>query len=49
MMFKCVTLLDTDHGGHIGYLRYLSEQKKFDINWIPETVVDYFKFNGIAQ
>ena len=46
---ECVTLLDTDHGGHIGYLRYLSEQKKFDINWIPETVVDYFKFNGIAQ
>lgn len=45
----CVTIIDTDHGGHIGYLRYLSEQKKFDINWIPETVADYFKSVGIAQ
>lgn len=39
-----VTLIDTDHGGHIGYLRYLSDRKKFDINWIPETVSDYFTF-----
>ncbi|SUD92046.1 YheT family hydrolase [Psychrobacter phenylpyruvicus] len=46
---KSVTLIDTDHGGHIGYLRYLADQKKFDINWIPETVVNYFKFIGIAN
>ena len=46
---ECVTLVDTDHGGHIGYLRYSPEQKKFDINWIPETVADYFKFVGIAS
>lgn len=46
---ESVTLIDTDHGGHIGYLRYLADQKKFDINWIPETVVSYFKFIGIAS
>ena len=46
---ESVTLVDTAHGGHIGYLRYLADQKKFDINWIPETVVDYFKFIGIAS
>lgn len=44
-----VTLLNTDHGGHIGYLRYLPEQKKFDINWIPETVTEYFTCLGISQ
>lgn len=44
-----VTLLATEHGGHIGYLRHISRPssgartKKFDINWIPETVTQYFR------
>ncbi|WP_296404462.1 alpha/beta fold hydrolase [Psychrobacter sp.] len=42
-----VTLINTDHGGHIGYLRYLADQRSFDINWIPETSSAYFKFVGI--
>ena len=54
-----VTIIDTDHGGHIGYLRYSANKKpvnanetngklsKFDINWIPETVSAYFNFIGV--
>ncbi|PNK60809.1 YheT family hydrolase [Psychrobacter sp. FDAARGOS_221] len=47
-----VSLLKTAHGGHIGYLRYQHKpdpvtKKRFDINWIPETVSAYFKSVGI--
>ncbi len=56
-----VTLIDTEHGGHIGYLRYSAnktavdaskvngKESKFDINWIPETVSAYFNFIGVAS
>ena len=53
-----VTIIDTEHGGHIGYLRYRSEkdksphlykQSRFDINWIPETVSAYFNFIGVCS
>lgn len=55
-----VTIIDTEHGGHIGYLRYSSNKRpvitsepngktsKFDINWIPETVSAYFEAIGVA-
>lgn len=47
-----VTLVDTEHGGHIGFLRYQRKPnpqtgKRFDINWIPETVATYFESVGI--
>lgn len=47
-----VSLLETAHGGHIGYLRYQSQGNtpkdrynthRFDINWIPETVKEYLQ------
>ena len=53
-----VTILDTAHGGHIGYLRYrsdkgsatpLDKKSKFDINWIPETVSAYFNHIGVPS
>ena len=53
-----VTILDTAHGGHIGYLRYRSDKgsatpsdkkSKFDINWIPETVSAYFNHIGVPS
>ena len=53
-----VTILDTVHGGHIGYLRYRtsnsnvktpSKKSKFDINWIPETVSAYFNHIGLPS
>lgn len=49
-----VTVLDTKHGGHIGYLRYeprgyRKNEHKFNINWIPETVSAYFEGVGISQ
>ena len=43
-----VTLMETEHGGHIGFLSYRSPQdnpkagKSFDVNWLPETVLAYF-------
>ena len=55
---ESVTIIDTEHGGHIGYLRYRSEKDKsphlykksrFDINWIPETVSAYFNSIGVAS
>ena len=53
-----VTIVDTEHGGHIGYLRYRSDKDKsphlykksrFDINWIPETISAYFNYIGVAS
>jgi hypothetical protein len=53
-----VTILDTEHGGHVGFIRYLSDKDKsphlykksrFDINWIPETVSAYFNHIGVAS
>ena len=56
-----VTIIDTEHGGHIGYLRYRSDKSttnisqangkksKFDINWIPETVSAYFNYIGVVS
>ncbi len=53
-----VTILDTNHGGHVGYLRYGANKKqkdskntktsKFDINWIPETVSAFFHSIGVS-
>lgn len=51
-----VTILDTEHGGHVGYIRYRSDKNnskngakssKFDINWIPETVSAFFQSIGV--
>ena len=51
-----VTILDTEHGGHVGFIRYRSDKDKsphlykksrFDINWIPETVSAYFNHIGV--
>ena len=51
-----VTLLETEHGGHVGFIRYNSDKDKsthlykksrFDINWLPETVSAYFKSIGV--
>ena len=53
-----VTIIETAHGGHIGYLRYRSDKDKsphlykksrFDINWVPETVSAYFNSIGVAS
>ncbi|MFZ2553680.1 YheT family hydrolase [Psychrobacter urativorans] len=53
-----VTIIETAHGGHIGYLRYRSDKDKsphlykksrFDINWVPETVSAYFNYIGVAS
>lgn len=38
---KDVTLIDTNHGGHIGFLTY--HDKKFDLSWLPNTAVSFFK------
>ncbi|WP_169392732.1 MULTISPECIES: YheT family hydrolase [Psychrobacter] len=38
---KEVTLIDTAHGGHIGFLTY--QDKKFDLSWLPNTAVSFFK------
>ena len=35
-----VTLLDTEHGGHIGFLNYRNRQ--FDLNWLPTTAMEFF-------
>lgn len=52
----CVTIIDTKHGGHVGYIRYRSDSKqaqgrdkksRFDINWLPETVSAYFQSIGV--
>lgn len=56
----CVTIIDTKHGGHVGYIRYRSDKgraknnangksSKFDINWIPETVSAYFNWIGVES
>ena len=34
-----VVLYEPDHGGHIGFVRF--QHKHFNINWIPETIVDF--------
>ena len=55
---ESVTILDTEHGGHVGFIRYRSyknksphiyEKSRFDINWIPETVSAYFNHIGLAS
>ncbi|WP_201587469.1 YheT family hydrolase [Psychrobacter jeotgali] len=54
-----VTILETDHGGHVGYIRYGSNNQavpkdnntkssKFDINWIPETASAFFQSIGVT-
>ena len=53
-----VTILDTEHGGHVGFIRYRTDKDKsthlykksrFDINWLPETVSAYFEFIGVPS
>lgn len=53
-----VTLLETEHGGHVGFIRYNSDkdksthlykQSRFDINWLPETVSAYFESIGVPS
>ena len=53
-----VTLLETEHGGHVGFIRYnvdkyksthLYKQSRFDINWLPETVSAYFESIGVPS
>ena len=36
-----VTLLNTQHGGHIGFLDY--QDRKFNLDWLPETAISFFK------
>lgn len=38
---KAVTLIDTMHGGHIGFLDY--QDRKFNLNWLPTTAIRFFK------
>ncbi|WP_434353025.1 alpha/beta fold hydrolase [Psychrobacter sp. HD31] len=41
-----VTLLDTQHGGHIGFIQYRSKaspKQKLDLTWLPNTALDFFK------
>ena len=54
----CVTIIDTEHGGHVGYIRYYADKDKsphlykksrFDINWLPETVRAYFNAIGVSS
>lgn len=53
-----VTIVDTEHGGHVGFIRYRADKDKsphlykksrFDINWIPETVSAYFNHIGVES
>lgn len=40
-----VTLLDTPHGGHIGFVGYDGKQKgkqKFNLSWLPTTAIAFF-------
>lgn len=38
-----VLLLETEHGGHMGYLRYLPHHSpKLNVSWLPDTVVGFF-------
>ena len=40
---ESVLLLDTEHGGHMGYLRYLPHHKpRLDVSWLPDTIVEFF-------
>lgn len=36
-----VTLLNTQHGGHIGFLDY--QDRKFNLEWLPKTAIRFFK------
>lgn len=36
-----VTLIDTAHGGHIGFLNY--QNRKFNLDWLPNTAMRFFK------
>ncbi|WP_352339376.1 alpha/beta fold hydrolase [Psychrobacter sp. 16-MNA-CIBAN-0192] len=36
-----VTLLNTRHGGHIGFLDY--QNRKFNLEWLPKTAISFFK------
>lgn len=53
-----VTIVDTAHGGHVGFIRYRTDKAKsthlyktsrFDINWLPETVSAYFNHIGVVS
>lgn len=53
-----VTILETEHGGHVGFIRYnankdksphLYKKSRFDINWIPETVSAFFQSLGVPS
>lgn len=35
-----VTLIDTEYGGHIGFLNY--HNRKFDLNWLPNMAMRFF-------
>lgn len=35
-----VTLIDTEYGGHIGFLNY--RNRKFDLNWLPNMAMRFF-------
>ena len=41
---KSVTLLNTKHGGHIGFLDY--QDRKFNLEWLPKTAINFFKDIG---
>lgn len=38
---KSVTLLNTKHGGHIGFLDY--QDRQFNLDWLPKTAISFFK------
>lgn len=35
-----VTLIDTEHGGHIGFINY--SNRKFNLGWLPSTAMRFF-------
>lgn len=36
-----VQLLDTAHGGHIGFVRFMD--KKLDVSWVPQTAIGFYR------
>lgn len=43
---KSVTVLDTKHGGHIGFLDYNYRTRKFDLDFVPRTALVFFGLDG---
>lgn len=40
-----VQLCYPKYGGHVGFIDYHTEHKKFDLNWLPKTVFQFFDAN----